>query len=46
MRAYAEQKRDLALQLIEEARAHLKKYPASCSARIRREDARPPNLTR
>ena len=32
-------KRDLALQLIEEARAHLRRYPASCSARNRREDA-------
>lgn len=28
-----------ALQLIEEARAHLRKFPASCSARTKREDA-------
>ena len=32
-------KRDLALSLIEDARSHLRRYPASCSARKKREDA-------
>ena len=33
------EKRDLALRLIGEARDHLSQYPASCAARIRRENA-------
>jgi hypothetical protein len=33
------EKRDLALQLIDSAREHLRQYPASCAARARREDA-------
>ncbi|MEE2789742.1 MAG: hypothetical protein VX589_20545 [Myxococcota bacterium] len=33
-----DQKRDLAIQLIEDARTHLRKYPASCNARKRREE--------
>ena len=34
-----EEKKELALQLIESAREHLRQYPASCSARINREEA-------
>lgn len=34
-----EARRDAALERIENARAHLANYPASCSARTRREDA-------
>ncbi|RMG14672.1 MAG: hypothetical protein D6729_13415 [Deltaproteobacteria bacterium] len=34
-----EEERDLALERIESARAHLRRYPASCAARIKREDA-------
>ena len=33
-----EQKQELAIQLIEDARTHLRKYPASCNARKRREE--------
>ena len=33
------ERRDVALQGIEAAREHLRNYPASCAARIRREDA-------
>jgi len=34
-----EQKRGALLEVIEDARNHLRQYPASCSARIKREDA-------
>lgn len=34
-----EQRRDAAIARIDQARAHLRDYPASCSARERREDA-------
>lgn len=34
-----QEKRDVLLAQIEDARNHLRRYPASCSARIRREDA-------
>ena len=34
-----EQMRDALLGMIEDARNHLRQYPASCSARIKREDA-------
>lgn len=34
-----EEKRDVLLAQIEDARAHLRRFPASCSARIRREEA-------
>ncbi len=34
-----EERRDVALAAIEAAREHLRNYPASCSARARREDA-------
>ncbi|MDF1563197.1 MAG: PPC domain-containing protein [Deltaproteobacteria bacterium] len=34
-----EQKRDALLRIVEDMRNHLRKYPASCSARIRREEA-------
>jgi hypothetical protein len=34
-----EEKRDAFLKMIEDARDHLRKYPASCAARERREDA-------
>lgn len=34
-----EQKRDSLLRTIEDMRNHLRRYPASCSARIRREEA-------
>lgn len=34
-----EQKRDVLLEIIEQKRDHLRRYPASCSARIAREDA-------
>lgn len=34
-----EQQRDALLEVIEDARQHLRRYPASCSARIRREEA-------
>jgi hypothetical protein len=34
-----EQKRDALLALVEDARNHLRQYPASCSARGKREDA-------
>jgi hypothetical protein len=34
-----EERRDVALQGIDAAREHLRAYPASCAARIRREDA-------
>lgn len=34
-----EQRRDAALERVENARAHLSDYPASCAARTRREDA-------
>lgn len=34
-----EVKREILLQQIEDARQHLRRYPASCSARTRREDA-------
>ena len=34
-----EEKRDVLLDMIEAERAHLSKYPASCAARIRREQA-------
>jgi hypothetical protein len=34
-----EQKRDALLQIIEDRRNHLREYPASCSARIGREEA-------
>jgi len=33
------QKRDLAVQLIEDARSHLRAHPSSCNARTRREEA-------
>lgn len=35
----AAERRDVALAAIESAREHLRSYPASCAARIRREDA-------
>jgi hypothetical protein len=35
----AEERRDVALAAIDAAREHLRMYPASCAARIRREDA-------
>jgi len=34
-----EQKRDALLQIVDDMRNHLRRYPASCSARIRREEA-------
>jgi len=34
-----EERRDVALLAVEAAREHLRNYPASCAARIRREDA-------
>lgn len=34
-----EERREVALQAITAAREHLRNYPASCSARVRREDA-------
>lgn len=34
-----EEKREVLLQKIEDARAHLRRYPASCAARTRREEA-------
>jgi len=34
-----EERRDVALQAVDAAREHLRNYPASCAARIRREDA-------
>ncbi len=35
----AEERRDVAIAQIEAAREHLRRYPASCAARARREDA-------
>ncbi|MCA9620926.1 MAG: PPC domain-containing protein, partial [Myxococcales bacterium] len=37
--ASPEMKRDALLEMIDDARNHLRQYPASCSARIKREDA-------
>ena len=37
--ASPEQKRDSLLEIVEDARNHLRQYPASCSARNKREDA-------